>query len=341
MKLQRASHEPGELLEFYEQGLGALGALCERTWHDRLEVVAEGRAAALWNPQGMLHEVELHFAPADTNVARDAAREVFPGCPLTFRLAEALRVSPLPLERFVRLDDAVRPPEASVVEKLWRSQFPDTARWQLAAPFQPDFHFSLVALARCELQAIDQHWSLHRVAISLPGGEADEHLTQEMDFYQTGREATPEIIWPATDPAAWRALLQRAFEHELAGEITRIRARQEHSLRRELERIDDYFENYARELSARTVRTVNTPAKVKSADRLAAAKAEHARRRADQVARHEIRIQPHLEALLLVAERAWRAKLFVARSHCARTLEAMFVPRSRKWECTDADSNEI
>ena len=340
MKLQRASHEPGELLEFYEQGLGALGALCERTWHDRLEVVAEGRAAALWNPQGTLHEVELQFAPADTNVARDAAREVFPGCPLTFRLAEALRVSPLPLERFVLPDAAARPPEAAVAEKLWRAQFADTTRWQLTAPLQPDFHFSLVALARCELQAIDQHWSLHRVAISLPGGEADEHLAQEMDFYQTGAEATPEIIWPAPDPATWRTLLQRALEHELAEEIARIRARQEHSLRREVERIDDYFKNYAHELSTRAGRTVNTQAKIKSADRLAATKAEHARRRADQVARHEIRIQPHLEALLLVAEKAWRAKLLVARSHCARTLEALFVPRSRKWECTDADSKE-
>jgi hypothetical protein len=341
MKLQRASHEPGELLEFYEQGLGALGALCERTWHDRLEVIADGHAAALWNPQGALHEVELHFAPAEATVARDAAREVFPGCPLTFRLAEALRVSPLPLERFVLPDVAARPPEAAVAEKLWRAQFADTTRWQLTAPFQPDFHFSLVALARCELQAIDQHWSLHRVAISLPGGEADEQLAQEIDFYQTGGEATSEIIWPAPDPAAWQALLQSAFEHELANELLPIRARQEHSLRREVERIDDYFENYAHELSARAGRTVNVQAKMKSADRLAAAKAEHARRRADQVARHEIRIHPHLEALMLVAERAWRAKLGVQRSHCARTLEALFVPRSRKWECADADSKEI
>jgi len=91
MKLNRATHDPGQLLEFYEEGLSALGALCERTWHDRLQVVAEGRAATLWNPQGALHEVELHFMPSDTTSARDAAREVFPGCPLTFQLAEALR----------------------------------------------------------------------------------------------------------------------------------------------------------------------------------------------------------------------------------------------------------
>jgi hypothetical protein len=30
MKLNRATHDPGQLLEFYEEGLSALGALCER-----------------------------------------------------------------------------------------------------------------------------------------------------------------------------------------------------------------------------------------------------------------------------------------------------------------------
>ena len=129
MKLNRATNDPGQLLEFYEEGLSALGALCERTWHDRLQVVAEGRAATLWNSQGALHEVELHFTPADTTSARDAAREVFPGCPLTFQLAEALRPMPLALERFVLADDAAsRPPDSAVAEKLWRSQFANTSR---------------------------------------------------------------------------------------------------------------------------------------------------------------------------------------------------------------------
>lgn len=118
MKLARLNHDPGELLEFYEAGLSSLGALCERTWHDRLEVVADGRAAELWNPQGLLHEAELRFADADAKAARDAAREVFPGCPLTFKLADALRPAPLPLERFL-LDDGgiARPPDAAVAEK--------------------------------------------------------------------------------------------------------------------------------------------------------------------------------------------------------------------------------
>ena len=64
MRLDRLVYDPAALVDFYEQGFGALGAL---------------------------HEVELTFASADATGARDSVREVFPGCPLTFRLAEALR----------------------------------------------------------------------------------------------------------------------------------------------------------------------------------------------------------------------------------------------------------
>ena len=333
MKIDRAAHDPGLVLEFYEDGLGMLGALCERTWHDRLEVVAEGRPATLWNPDGTLHEVELYFTPADTTSARDATREVFPGCPLTFRLAEALRCSPLPLERFVLPENApARPPDAAVVEKLWRAQFPDTARWQMAAPFRTAFHFSLVCLVRCEIQAIDQHWSLHRVAAALPGGELDDDLAREFGFHEAGGDTGVEIPWPAADPAHWNALLQQALEQELAGDLARVRARQENSLRRELERVDDYFENYERELNARAARSSSQNARTKTTDRLAAAKAEHSRRRADQLARHEIRLHPHLDALLLVAENAWCARLRIERAHHAQEIEALFIPRARRWE---------
>jgi hypothetical protein len=332
MKIERIAHDPGSLLEFYEHGLGTLGALCERTWFDRLEVVAEGRPATLWNPGGALHAVELKFAPADATSARDAAHEVFPGCPLTFRLAEALRTTPLPLERFV-LPPAPqsRPPDAAVAEKLWRAQFPDTTRWQLAAPFKAGFHFSLVCVARCEIQAIDQHWSLHRVAVSLPGGELDEDLAQKISFHQAGASAASEIIWPPTDPAGWGVLLRAALEQELGAELGRVRVRQEHSLSRELERIDDYFGNYEQELAARSARSTSQGASLKAAERLAAAKAEHSRRRTDQLARHEIRVHPHLDALLLVAEEAWHARLQIDQARRAQTIEALFIPRSRRW----------
>ena len=132
MKLDRLAYDPGALVNFYEAGLAALGALCERTWHDRLEIVAEGRAAKLWNPDGALHEIELAFAPADATAARDAVREVFPGCPLTFRLAETLRPSPLPLERVALAGELeAHAPDPAVAEKLWRTA---VSRYHKVAP---------------------------------------------------------------------------------------------------------------------------------------------------------------------------------------------------------------
>ncbi|HEX4122326.1 MAG TPA: hypothetical protein VH619_17050 [Verrucomicrobiae bacterium] len=333
MKLERIPHNPGQLLEFYEEGLTKLGALCERTWHDRLEVVAEGPAARLWHPDGAIHEIELQFAPAEAASARNAIREIFPGCPLTFHLTEALRISPLPLERFILPEDPLaRPPDATVMEKLWRAQFPDTHRWRLAAPLQPDIHFALLALARCEIQAMDQHWSLHRIAASLTDGEPDPDLSRNISFHQITGDLAAEIAWPPPDPARLRELLSQTLERELAGELDRIRSRQENSLRRELARIDDYFESYERELTVRATRSSSENSRLKTADRLAAAKAEHARRRADQLARHEIRVHPHLDALLLVAEKGWRAQLRLERSRHPGEVEALFVPRLRQWK---------
>jgi len=332
VKLDRIAYDPGTSARFFEETLGALGALSERTWHDRLEVVAEGPAARLWNPTGALHEVELRFAPADATAARDAAREVFPGCPLTFRLAEALRPTPLPLERLVLAGDANgRPPAPDVAERLWRAQFPDTTRWRLTGAFKASFHFSLVLLVRCEIQAIDQHWSLRRLAVALPDGEPDDALARDLSLVDASREAAADVEWPAPDPARWRAFLRTALEQDLALELAATRVRQETYLRRELDRIDDYFEHYERELTARAARSASASTKLKTADRLAAARAEHARRRADQVARHEIRVQPHLDALVLVAEPAWQTELQFERAHEPRALAARFVPRARRW----------
>jgi hypothetical protein len=332
MKLERIPHNPGKLLEFYEEGLNNLGALCERTWHDRLEVVAEGRAAKLWHPAGSLHEVELQFAPADTSSARDAAREVFPGCPLTFRLAESLRVSPLQLERFVLPDASLaRRLETVVLEKLWRAQFPDTSRWQVVTPPQEEFHFALLALVRCEVQAIEQQWTLHRIAVSLTDGEPDEALARDIGFHHASAEAMRVIPWPLPDPTQWQPLLNRAIQRELQGELQIVRARQENSLRREMERIHAFFEGYERELLERASRSSIQSSKIKAAERLAAAKSEHQRRCADQTVRHEIRVLPHIDSLLLVAEKAWRVRLQVGSSRGLRAVEALFVPQSRLW----------
>jgi hypothetical protein len=171
------------------------------------------------------------------------------------------------------------------------------------------------------------------LAIALPDGEPDEALARELSFAQADPNGLRAGKWPAVDPVRWHTLLRAALEPELAGDLASIRARQENYLRRELERVDAYFDQYETELAARIARG-KLESKIKSADRLAAARAEHARRRADQIARHEIRVEPHLDALLLVAEPAWRARLDVERAHVAQAVEASFVPRSRRWfEC--------
>jgi hypothetical protein len=331
MKLPRLTHSPGAVADFYDEALTSLGALCERTWHDRLEVVAEGASARLWNDAGALHEVELWFPLPDDSAPRAAAREVFPGCPLTFRLAEALRPRPLALDRLVLASHAdARPPAVDVAEKLWRAQLPGTNRWQLASPFVAERHFALLALLRCEIQAIDQHWSLHRVAVSLSDGAPDDALAQSLDLAPIAGNSG-DIAWPPPQPARWREFLRAALEADLAADLAAIRDRQSQHLRRELDRVDDYFEHYEQELAGRAARTGNENTRLKTAGRLAAAKAEHARRRADQVARHEIRAQAHLDSLLLISESAWRAGLKVEIAHRPQSLSALFVPRARRW----------
>lgn len=332
-------YEPGVVADFYEASLPSLGAICERTWHNRMEVLAEGPAARLWNSDGSFHSCELQFAAADAASARDAAREVFPGCPLTFQLADALRPSPPALERFVVGSVARdRPPDPAVAERLWRAQFADTQRFRMMEPFLPTHHFSLVVLARCEIQAIDQHWSLHRLALSLPGGDTDEGLAQDIGFEQTGATDSFDIDWPAPDPARWSQSLRRAIESDVAGELVAIRARQEARLRRELCRIDDYFEGYARELKNRASRSASAGAQAKLTERLAAAKSEQGRHRADQLARHEICVHPHVDALLLVAEPAWRCRLEIVRDRRPQSPAAIFVPRARCWEIDSKES---
>ena len=331
MNLTRLAHDPRALADFYHEALEHTGAVCERTWFDRLQLVAEGRAAKLWNDDGALHETELHFPAPEDTAPREATREVFPGCPLTFRLAELLLPSPLTLERALLAGDRTQPPSADVAAKLWRAQWPDAGRWRMDEVFRPTHHFSLLALLRCEIQAIDQHWSLHRIAIGLPGGEPDESLAASLDFAEFDPDIPSDLNWLAGDPGRWHEHLSHSLSGELATELNSIRERQTNYLRRELDRIDDYFAGYARELSERAARTHSENTKLKVEDRLAAARAEHARRRADQVQRHEIRVLPRLDALLLLAEPAWQTTVTVSHHGETRAQAARFIPRHRRW----------
>ncbi|MEO8427953.1 MAG: hypothetical protein ABI651_12660, partial [Verrucomicrobiota bacterium] len=296
MKFSRLTHDPAALIELFEQGLTVLGAVHERPWHDRLQLIAEGPSAKLWNSDGTFVETELHFSPADTTGPREADKEVFPGCPLTFRLAEALRHSPMPLERIVlRPLDSGNVPAPESAEKVWHQQFAGSSRWHMEGPFKAAWHFSLLSLVRCEIQAIDQHWSLHRLVLSLPQGEQDESLSAAFDFAQVDPDPQNPLDWPSIEHSHLRPLLQSALEQDLAENLASIRLRQQNYLHRELERIDDYFEAYERELLDRQSRSQSESTKMKTNERLAAARAEHQRRRQDQVQRHEIRLIPHLD----------------------------------------------
>ena len=245
--------------------------------------------------------------------ARDAAREVFPGCPLTFRIAEALMTQPLALERAaIQLPEARRlPPAADLAARLWTTQHAGHSGWRLEAPFQPAWHPSLIALVRCEIQAMDQHWSAHRLALNLATGEADDALAETFELSSVDPKAQPE--WPAPDPASWLPQLTRILEAELAPELTGIRSRQERYLQRELERINGYYDAYERELRGRRRASGSESGQVRVTERLAAAAADRQRRQDDQLQRHEIRVVPHWDALLLLVEPAWAAQVSIVR----------------------------
>lgn len=128
------------------------------------------------------------------------------------------------------------PPDATTAEKKWRAQHPQTLRWRLTSPFVTDWHFSLVAIVRTEIQAIDQHWLVNRVALSLDDGERDEDLAAKIGFVSAGDASASANPWPPCEPAHWSALLGRAVASEIKDGLARIRERQEKSLRRELVR---------------------------------------------------------------------------------------------------------
>lgn len=227
--------------------------------------------------------------------------------------------------------DKLRAPAPDVAERLWRLQFPATNRWRMETNFAADWHCSLVAVVRCEIQAIEQHWSLHRLAVSLPDGEPDADLAQNLNLLALATTGPDQGQWPAPAPDTWPTHLQRALEQDLETELSQIRQRQEHYLRRELNRVDDYFAHYIKELTDRVTRSRSAETKTKLADRRRAAHAEHDRRRQDQVRRHEIRIIPHVDALLLLAEPAWTATVLVAEHSEPRRQTAQWLPRTRRW----------
>jgi hypothetical protein len=331
MRLHKLPYEPSAAIEFYSDALASLGALCERTWHDRLCVVADGAAVRLWDGGDALQENELHFVAPDAQTPRSPGQEIFPGCPWTFRLADALLPSPPSLERAVLrpFEGALAPPPADTAAKLWSAQFPGSSGWRLDNPFRLTRHLSLAAWVRCEVQAMDQHWSLHRLVLNLATGEADDALAGALEFAEVDGQAQP--AWPPADWSTWFPRLLGLLETELATDLATIRNRQERYLRRELDRIEDYFQSYERELKTRLARTTKGAGQTRLAERLTAAATECERRRQDQLHRHEIHVIPRWDAFLLLAEPAWEADFTVIEHRQPISRRAVFVPRPRRW----------
>jgi hypothetical protein len=186
-------------------------------------------------------------------------------------------------------------------------------------------------VVRCEIQAIEQHWSLHRLAVSLPDGEPDEDLVRNLHLLNVATDGPGHGAWPSLAPEVWQTHLERALELDLATDLARIRQRQEHYLRRELDRVDGYFANYIQDLTHRLTRSRTAETRNRLADRRRAAHAEHERRRQDQVHRHEIRIIPHVDWLLLLAEPAWKVSVLVSEHGEPQRQAALWLPRTRRW----------
>lgn len=332
MKLARHPYDPMALADFFDDALSSLGAVCERTWHNRLHVLAEGLAARPWRDDDAMVETEILFHSPGQSSVGNAAAEAFPGCPLTFRLAETRFGAVRSLDRIVlrSFEPTPRPPSHETAERTWHAQFPGCIRWRIERVPVAAWNFSLLVLIRCEIQATDQHWSLHRLAISLADGQTDPALSENLALAEA-EPNPPHLSWPAPDLPAWTHHLHSALRHELEPDLAGILRRQENYLRRELDRIDDYFDGYERELLQRQQHTSSDAVKAKMMDRLKAAAAEREKRRQDQLHRHEIRVLPHVDALCLLAEPAWHVPISFIRQGSPSTVQGLFIPRSRRW----------
>ena len=80
MKFSRIQPRGEQLLQFFEEGLQSLGAISERPWHNRLEVLAEGETALLLQNDSELFSGELYFHDAAGPASDIRGIQVFPGC---------------------------------------------------------------------------------------------------------------------------------------------------------------------------------------------------------------------------------------------------------------------
>jgi hypothetical protein len=327
MEIPRLRYDPSPLLDYYEESLSYLGSLCERTWHDRVFVVPGGAALNFWREN--VADVDLHFRSASDSRAIDPATEVFPGSPLTFAICDAvLKGSELQRVTVRARDSAL--PDQPFAERRWYLQYPKRERWQMLSPLTSHVHFSFVGVLRCEIQAVDQHWTQHRIAINLKTGGPDPHLAEQIGILEPWNASGP-IDWPTYHQQNWKEALLRALEQETHSTIRSIRTRQLNYLQRELFRVDRFFRDYEAELTQRLDRSRTASGRSKIEDRLKAARSEHQNRRIDQIKRHSIRQTAHVDALLAVAEPAFETEIRYISKREEHLHTAFWLPRTRSW----------
>jgi hypothetical protein len=334
MKLSRLAYDPAYLLDFYEEILGSYGCLCERTWYDQLFVVPGGPGITFWPAE--ISETNLRFRSTADSAAIDPTRDIVPGSPLTLSICETLLNQPAVNRAALRTEDR-KLPDTDLLERRWSNQFPGSVRMQITTPFVASAHFSLVAALRCEIQAVDQHWSQHRVAINLHDGEPDPQLAEQLVILEPWRDPV-SIDWPEFKPDKCRKGLLVALEREARPTVKSIKDRQAKYLQRELATVDRYYRDYEENLAGRLNRTRSDAGRSKMRERLEAARKEHQIRRIDQIKRHEIRVNAHVDGLLVVAEPAHRTRVRSFNQRQEHQQNAVWIPRTRCWVVEDIQS---
>lgn len=217
-----------------------------------------------------------------------------------------------------------------MIERRWSHQYPAKERLQITTPFVAAVHFSVIAVLRCEIQAVDQHWTQYRLAINLQNGDPDSQLAEQVAVLEPWSDPTP-IDWPEFSPEPCRKVLLTALEREAWPAVKAIKVRQSKYLQRELDTVDRYYSDYEASLTDRMNRTRNDDGRAKMRARLEAARQEHQIRRIDQIKRHEIHVFAHVDALLMVAEPAHRTQVRYVSQRQAQQQDALWIPRTRSW----------
>ena len=152
---------------------------------------------------------------------------------LNFVRAGESVLSQLAVHRAALRTGEQKPPDLGLVERRWNNQFPNRVKMRMTTRFVASAHFSIVAALRYEIQAVDQHWSQHRLAINLSTGEPDPQLAEQLPILEPWNNPVP-FNWPQFRQDECRKALLAALEQEAGATVKSVKDRQSKYLQREL-----------------------------------------------------------------------------------------------------------